>query len=87
MLVSTMADERTYRILVIDDEEIVHASFRKLLSRHGYAIVGALTAMEGMELLRKESFDLVVTDLIMPGKNGSSCCGICTTRGSRCQCW
>ncbi len=58
------------RVLVIDDEEVVHASLRKILSRLGYGVEGALSANEGLEHLENERFDLIITDLMMPGMNG-----------------
>ncbi len=58
------------RVLVIDDEEIIHKSLRKILKRHGHAVEGVMRAQEGLERLQKEGFDLVLTDLMMPEMNG-----------------
>ena len=58
------------RILVIDDEEVVLASLRKIFSRKGYVTDAFLTAREGLERLSREDYDLVVTDLMMPEMNG-----------------
>ena len=58
------------RILVIDDEEVVHASLRKILSRLGYRIDAVFTAAEGIDKIGREHFDLVITDLMMPAMNG-----------------
>ncbi len=58
------------RILVIDDEEIIHKSLRRILERHGHVVESAMRAQDGLEKLRKTRFDLVLTDLMMPEMNG-----------------
>jgi len=63
-----MAEE--IKILVIDDEEVVHASIRRILLRWGYQVCGVLSAQEGLSLLAGEKFDAVITDLMMPEMNG-----------------
>lgn len=62
--------ETQIRILVVDDEEIVHASFRKLLSRFDYQIEGVTSAEHALERLSRERYEVVVTDLMMPEING-----------------
>lgn len=58
------------RILVIDDEEVVLASLRKIFTRKGYHTDTFLTAREGLERLEQDGYDLVITDLMMPEMNG-----------------
>jgi len=58
------------KILVIDDEEIVHQSIRRILSRLGYDVDSALTAHEGLDKLEKDNYSAVITDLMMPEMNG-----------------
>lgn len=58
------------RILVVDDEEVVHASIRRILTRFGFEVAGVLKARDGLDRLRQESFDAVITDLMMPEMNG-----------------
>ena len=62
--------EHSERILVIDDEEIVHASVGKILRRAGYSTESVYSADQGLERLREQPYDLVITDLMMPGMNG-----------------
>lgn len=61
---------RGSRILVIDDEEVIHVSLRRILGRQGHRVEAVLSATEGLELLRRERYDLVITDLMMPDING-----------------
>lgn len=63
-------DAGQQRILIVDDEENVVALFRRVLKKKGYAVQSASTAEEALEKLEMELFDLVVTDLKMPGMSG-----------------
>lgn len=65
-----MATETPFRILVIDDEPIIHESLKKVLGREGFHVSCVLSAREGLRLLSRESFALVLTDLMMPEMDG-----------------
>jgi DNA-binding NtrC family response regulator len=58
------------KILVIDDEPIVRISCKRSLSNEGYEVKLAAGGREGIELLEKEPFDLVLLDLKMPDMDG-----------------
>ncbi len=58
------------RILIVDDEEHVRASLKQVLERAGYEVAVAATGNEGLELMKREGADLVITDVIMPGIDG-----------------
>lgn len=58
------------RILIIDDDEIIRKSCEKVLAPEGYLTVTAETGKDGLKLLSKKNFDLVLTDLRMPDMNG-----------------
>ena len=58
------------RILLIDDEEAVRDVTRAMLERLGHVVVEAGDGDVGTRTLRGGGFDLVVTDLVMPGKEG-----------------
>ncbi len=58
------------KILVVDDEpSIVHLCVR-VLDEEGYVAKGALSAEQALEMVKEESFDLLVTDIVMPGMDG-----------------
>lgn len=57
-------------ILVIDDERDIRESLAILLEDRGYKISLAAHGGEGLEILRREKVDLVITDLIMPVQEG-----------------
>ncbi|OGU06710.1 MAG: sigma-54-dependent Fis family transcriptional regulator [Geobacteraceae bacterium GWC2_58_44] len=58
------------RILVVEDDETFRSLLQTILEDDGYEVMTAADGVEGLTLMRRESFDLVVTDLKMPGRNG-----------------
>jgi len=60
----------TKRILVVDDEENVCQSVKKILGRKGYTVTDALNVEDAIKKINETSFDLVITDLMMPKTNG-----------------
>jgi two-component system, sensor histidine kinase and response regulator len=58
------------RILIIDDEEIVHKSCKRIFRRDNYAIDYAYSGEEGLRMVGERDYDIVVTDLMMPGLGG-----------------
>ena len=59
-----------YSILIIDDQEIVSDVLQKILSRFGYHAETAPGGHEGIEMFDTGLFDLVITDIRMPGIDG-----------------
>jgi DNA-binding response OmpR family regulator len=57
-------------ILVIDDDEIIRSLLRDLLERDGYDVMEAENGKTGLKLVRENGADLVITDLIMPEREG-----------------
>jgi DNA-binding NtrC family response regulator len=58
------------RILIIDDEQQIRSMLRLMLERDGYEVVEAPDGSEGIKAYRQKPADLVITDLIMPNKDG-----------------
>jgi DNA-binding response OmpR family regulator len=58
------------KILVIDDEPVIRILLRQLFEQTGYEVCEACEGKQGLDLFIKESPDLVITDLIMPGEEG-----------------
>ena len=58
------------RILIIDDEPQIRSMLRLMLERDGYEVVEAPDGMEGIRAYRRKPADLIITDLIMPNKDG-----------------
>ena len=58
------------RILLVEDDETFRSLLQTVLEDDGHEVLTAEDGLEGLRLLRQECFDLVVTDLKMPGKTG-----------------
>ena len=58
------------RILIIDDDHHILLMIKKMLERAGFEVDLASNGDEGLKLFKKLSVDLVITDIIMPEKEG-----------------
>lgn len=58
------------RILIIDDDAAVRRIMRRVVERMGHEVEEAADGAMGLSLFRQGTFDLVVTDLFMPEKEG-----------------
>src|SRR5687768_11941310 len=58
------------RLLVVDDEAALALAIRDTLTQHGYEVVVANTAPDALAILQKENFDVLLTDLNLPAKDG-----------------
>lgn len=60
----------TALILVVEDEQAVRELTTRLLSHHGYEVIGAANADEAFKHLESSHPDLLITDVVMPGMRG-----------------
>jgi len=58
------------RILLIDDDEAFRNMLHKTLERAGYEVQPAADGKQALELFRQQHPDLIITDLVMPEKEG-----------------
>lgn len=58
------------RILVIDDDVMVRETITHILETRGYEVIGAEDGDVGLDKFRTAAPDLVITDIIMPNKEG-----------------
>ncbi len=58
------------RIILIDDDKLVRTSVKTVLQRAGYILREAPDGRVGLNLFRAEPCELVITDLVMPEKEG-----------------
>ncbi len=58
------------RILVVDDDAAFRTAMKMLLEREGYDVIDAANGEEALTRCRRESVDLVITDLSMPKQDG-----------------
>ena len=57
-------------IIVIDDEKDIRIVLKEILERAGFDVKTASNSNDGLDLLRNGGADLVITDIIMPGRDG-----------------
>ena len=62
------------RILLIDDDKDVHAVVKKILEPKSYEVISAYDGFEGLRKVVEERPDLIILDVIMPGKHGFDVC-------------
>ena len=58
------------RILIIDDDEVIRTLLKRALEGEGFEVSLAPDGRQGLKLFRQKGADLVITDMIMPGKGG-----------------
>ncbi len=58
------------KIIVVDDENQICSNVEKILSKNNFEITRALSAAEAIEKMAQESYSLLISDIVMPGKNG-----------------
>ena len=64
------APEKKTRIIIIEDEEFLLEIPAKKLEESGYEVFQATNGKKGLELIKKEKPDLILTDLVMPVMSG-----------------
>ena len=63
------------KILIIEDDPHINSMLVELLNKNGYAPTSAFSGTEALLLLAHDSFDLVLLDLMLPGKSGEEVLG------------
>lgn len=58
------------KILIVEDEETLRESLARVFSREGYQVIGTHEAESAMALLQDGTFDLILTDIVLPGSSG-----------------
>jgi CheY-like chemotaxis protein len=58
------------KVLVVDDDPVVGRSFDRVLSERGYAVITAANGQEALDRMAREDYDMVFTDIRMPGMDG-----------------
>ncbi|MBN4067342.1 sigma-54-dependent Fis family transcriptional regulator [Simkania negevensis] len=58
------------KVLVVDDEVLIRSFLIEALGRQGYEVTGAESGEKAVQLLKEKNYDLVITDMKMPGLSG-----------------
>ncbi|MCH3965168.1 MAG: response regulator transcription factor [Clostridium sp.] len=62
------------KLLIVEDEESIAAIVKEHLEMEGYEVFWSSTGLEGLEDFKKQKFDLVMLDLMLPEMDGFSLC-------------
>ncbi|MBI5410683.1 MAG: sigma-54-dependent Fis family transcriptional regulator, partial [Nitrospirae bacterium] len=74
---------KPFSVLIIDDEPLMRLSMLDALKAVGFEVRAASTGQEGREVLSKDTFDIVITDLRLPGMDGLELLQLCKQRSLR----
>ncbi|MFM2484870.1 response regulator [Celerinatantimonas yamalensis] len=66
--------EKTYHILVVDDHKDIRDLLQRFLCQHGLRVSTAADGEQLYQRMEKEHFDLLILDLMLPGKDGITLC-------------
>ncbi len=60
------------KILIVDDNEDITFSIKKMLEKldKNYSVDRAHSTDEGLEVVKKDEYDIIIIDIMMPGKDG-----------------
>ena len=64
------ADRKTFSLLVVDDNPVTRVLCSRVLTREGYRVLLAEDGIEALRLVKEESVDMVLLDVMMPGLSG-----------------
>jgi len=67
---TALDDTRRLRVLVVDDEDMTRRTTVRALKAHDFEVVDAASGFQALRALDADSFDIVVTDMAMPGMTG-----------------
>ena len=59
-----------YKVLIVDDSKTETLFLTEILQKNGFSVTGAQGAEQAMELIASERPELILMDVVMPGKNG-----------------
>lgn len=62
------------KIIIIEDDPAIRTGLNETFTAEGYSVIEADTGTKGFEIASKDNFDLIVLDLILPGKDGIEIC-------------
>ena len=64
-------DASQYKVLCVDDEPNILSALRRMLSLEGFEVLTAESGKQALELLAKDSVHVIISDMQMPGMNGT----------------
>lgn len=63
-------DPSAKKILLVEDEDFIRELYVRQLTKAGFQVKSAVDGTSGLEMLKAETFDLLLLDIMLPGMNG-----------------
>ena len=63
-------DPRQKKILLVEDEDFIRDLYFRQLTKEGFLVKVAVDGKSGLDMLKSETFDLLLLDIMLPGMNG-----------------
>jgi two-component system, OmpR family, response regulator MprA len=79
----TAHHEAVHRVLIADDDRAIRESLARALELEGYAVTVAGDGVEALSTARRDRFDALVVDVMMPGVDGLAVCRVLRADGDR----
>ncbi|MBN2373160.1 response regulator [bacterium] len=67
-------NNRSYKVLVVDDEDAVRLTIEEILKHLNCNVIHAGNGQEALDIVKTTNLDLIILDLLLPGKHGFSVC-------------
>lgn len=63
---------KTYKVLLVEDDEFLHQLYLDLLQGEGYEVTGVKNGNDAFDHIKKNAWDLILLDVMLPGMTGFS---------------
>lgn len=63
-------DPAAKKILLVEDEDFIRELYTRQLTKAGFLVKSAVDGQSGLDILKNETFDLLLLDIMLPGING-----------------
>jgi two-component system response regulator MprA len=73
----------SHRLLLADDDRAIRESLERALELEGYAVTSVADGVEALSAIRRETLDVVILDVMMPGVDGLAVCRVVRADGLR----
>ena len=70
MMETGKQEKDVHNLHVVDDEEVIREGMRRILEAEGYHVIASASGQAALEKIQERDFDVVITDLKMPGMDG-----------------
>lgn len=85
MATATMSAKSSLSLLVVDDDDGLRSDMAEFFSRQGHRVAQCADGEQALELAEQQSFDVVVLDLVMPGRSGLEVLSQLKERNAECE--